>query len=188
MSYITQKKVAMVVKQMLIAKDFDTITVTQIMHQAQVRRQSFYDYFRDKYDVLTWIYNDEIKAVLNDNLDYEHWTLVLTHTLRYFQNNRDFYIKVFAIHDQNAPEAVISQHIESLIRAVYTDISAQAHLTTTDAQAAFSQRVIAMGLVAEVKRWLVTDTQATLDQEMQLLQNYLSDSIQGLLTNHRPSS
>ena len=181
MEYITKKKIAQATKALLITQDFADVTVTAIMHEAKLRRQTFYDNFYDKYEVLAWIYNDEMQAVVKDNLNYEHWSMILQHTLRYFDANRVFYAKVFAIQDQNAPETVITTHVASLVRIVYLELTAKSHIYQPSGQRQFSQQLIAFAIVAEVKRWVFDPAPSSVAEEFEYLRTFLGDSIQGLI-------
>lgn len=48
MSKQTKQKTAQIFKQQVEQKGFEHVSVAQLMHQAQMRRQSFYDHFEDK--------------------------------------------------------------------------------------------------------------------------------------------
>lgn len=177
MGYITQKKIATATKALMQKQAFAQLSVTHIMAEAHLRRQSFYDYFEDKYDVLAWIYNDEIQAIVQDNLDYEHWHQVLAHMLGYFEQNRHFYRQVFAIHDQNAPEAVIVKHVQTLIGRIFDDVG-NANGPTDDYEV-FLQRMLSLALVAELKRWLLEPQPQSVAHEQQQLARFLEANAQG---------
>ena len=76
-SIITQKKIADAFKQVLYQSDLESITVSQLMKQAKMRRQTFYDYFLDKYDLVNWIFQQELTEIINDNIGYRNWKDIL---------------------------------------------------------------------------------------------------------------
>ena len=66
-SIITKKKIAKAFKQLLKTEQFDKISVRKIMEVADIRRQTFYDHFLDKYDLLSWIFVTELQEQIIDN-------------------------------------------------------------------------------------------------------------------------
>ncbi|HEO6844177.1 TPA: TetR family transcriptional regulator, partial [Streptococcus agalactiae] len=51
-SLITKKKIAKSFKRLFISQAFDKISVSDIMEDAGIRRQTFYNHFVDKYALL----------------------------------------------------------------------------------------------------------------------------------------
>ena len=60
MAYITKKKIAQAFHDVVLVKGFSRTSVTAIMDTADFRRQTFYDYFQDKYELLTWFIDDTL--------------------------------------------------------------------------------------------------------------------------------
>ena len=55
-SLITKKRIAKSFKKLLTEQAFEKISVRQIMEDAGIRRQTFYNHFLDKYELLEWIF------------------------------------------------------------------------------------------------------------------------------------
>ena len=51
--------IAEAMKTLMRSNPIEKITIRQIQEAAGVSRRSFYRYFRDKFDLLEWIYNYE---------------------------------------------------------------------------------------------------------------------------------
>lgn len=100
-SLITKKKIAKAFKKELAYKPFDKISVVDIMDQAGIRRQTFYNHFLDKYELLDWIFETELQEQVTNNLNYITGFQLLDELLFYFGNNKTFYAQLFAIKDQN---------------------------------------------------------------------------------------
>ena len=58
----TRDKLVSSFKQLVIGRGFDKLTVRDITDAAGVSRSTFYLYFKDKYDVIEYIFNREIGA------------------------------------------------------------------------------------------------------------------------------
>ena len=62
-SELTKLALCDALKSLLAAKNIDQITVGEITDAAGFNRQTFYYHFRDVYDLLTWIFNQEMSAI-----------------------------------------------------------------------------------------------------------------------------
>lgn len=98
---ITKKKIAKAFKQVLEEKEFDKISVTDIMEEAGMRRQTFYSHFLDKYELLEWIFKTELQEQIIDNLNYISGLGLLHEVFYFFEQNRSFYRQLFLVHSQN---------------------------------------------------------------------------------------
>lgn len=89
-SFITKRMIAFVVKDLMQDMPFSKITIQQIMSIAKFRRQTFYDYFEDKYQLLEWLYEQDLKENVNDYIGYEHWSEVFERFFIYIERNKSF--------------------------------------------------------------------------------------------------
>ena len=55
-SNITKNALADALKSLMREKNFDKISVLDICEKCNMNRKSFYYHFRDKYDLLNWIF------------------------------------------------------------------------------------------------------------------------------------
>lgn len=168
-------------KTLVVTQPFDQISVTAIMATAHLRRQSFYDYFHDKYDVLDWIYTTEINEAVKYCNSYRYWPQTLLKMMTYFQDNRAFYRKVIAIDEQNAPEKVIANHISNMVGNIFNDLSKKEQLPVTTDYCSFLQSLLSRTLLSELKRFLTAADPLPLSQEVAHLRYFLDDGINGLL-------
>ena len=63
------------------------------MQVAKIRRQTFYNYFQNQEELLSWIFENDFAELINDNLDYYGWQNELLLLLRYLEENQIFYQK-----------------------------------------------------------------------------------------------
>ena len=99
---ITKAKIANSLKQLLLTKDFKKITTEDIAQHAGVRRQTFYNHFFDKYQVIDWIFISELEEIFAKEPKPVAWKEVLAMLLHYLEEQKDFYKKAFEIDGQNA--------------------------------------------------------------------------------------
>ena len=71
------------------------------MESAGIRRQTFYNHFLDKYELLDWIFENDLTEYITNNLDFISGQKLLQELFFYFEQERDFYIQLFDIQGQN---------------------------------------------------------------------------------------
>ncbi len=94
-SIITQKIIAKSFKDLMQSNAYHQISVSDIMQVAKIRRQTFYNYFQNQEEFLSWIFENDFAELINDNLDYYGWQKELLLLLRYLDENQIFYQKIF---------------------------------------------------------------------------------------------
>ena len=91
----TKEIIACAFKDLSSKKAIDKISITDIMKQADYRRQTFYDYFDDKYDLITWIFSYELSKLIQPEMGWEKWDDFLFLLLEYLEENKAYYKKIF---------------------------------------------------------------------------------------------
>lgn len=163
-SLITKKVIAHSLKKMMQEKPFQKITVSDIMDQASMRRQTFYDYFQDKYDLLAWIYQQESKENIEDYLDYEHWTQSITRLLDYLKKNKVFYQNALEISEQNSFDHYFFMHSQKLIETIILDMQKHNEKAIPKSEMIFFTEFYAHAFVGTVRDWLMKDCPVPVDR------------------------
>lgn len=107
----TKIKIAQALRQLMEQRPLSKITVQDLMECAQMKRQSFYYHFQDIYDVLLWIFDQQLGKPLREDADaeLEDWCL---QALALLEKDRPFYRRAFS-----APEQVLMRSfIAELVR------------------------------------------------------------------------
>ena len=100
-SGITKKAFAAAFKELLRRENFEKITVGAICEQCGMNRKSFYYHFKDRYELVNWIYYTEFVETLRAENSEDMWA-ALEDICRYFYDNGDFYVKVLEYQGQNS--------------------------------------------------------------------------------------
>ena len=77
-----------------------------------MNRKSFYYHFKDKFDLVNWIFDVEYLSHVQLGVDLIGWDSVL-HLCDYFYENKDFYRKVMKVEDQNS----FSNHFRDIVES-----------------------------------------------------------------------
>lgn len=152
-SNITKRALATALKGLMAEMPFDKINVAQICERCNMNRKSFYYHFKDKYDLMNWIFDTEFIALLKqENLDsdyQEHWAFIKK-TSQYFYQNHTFYRKALQIKGQNS----FRDHFQEYIRPLLADrISRVFGEETLDE---FTLDFFPDAVVCAMERWLLT--------------------------------
>lgn len=89
-SNITKRALAAALKELMTERPFAKISVSDICEQCDMNRKSFYYHFKDKYDLVNWIYDTECIAVARMD-SYELRIELLLDFCKYFYENHKFY-------------------------------------------------------------------------------------------------
>ncbi|WP_225047891.1 TetR/AcrR family transcriptional regulator C-terminal domain-containing protein [Lacticaseibacillus kribbianus] len=178
----TKDRIAQATKDLVGTVPFADINVTSIMKKAGLRRQTFYDYYRDKFDVLGHIYRTEIDAAAAFCGHYQYWPQTLHTMLDYFAANRRFYRIVIAIDEQNAPEDVIRAHLSDMIKAILGDLGRTRHVAIDPGYCRFLQSMLSTAFVVELKNWLTAPTPVPVATLETYIGTFLDGSFTGFLS------
>lgn len=146
-SYITKKALAASLKELMEEMPFEKITVGDICNKCAMNRKSFYYHFKDKYDLVNWIFDIEFITIEKNN-DYEDSWGPVDKLCAYFYDNRDFYRKAMRIKGQNSfPE---------YFREVLTPVLEKRILTllNTEENLEFYSTFYADAFICAIERWL----------------------------------
>ena len=70
---ITKQAIVQSFKQLMKNKTFDKISISDITNACYLNRQTFYYHFQDKYELMNWIYYNEIFLPLVNELNKENY-------------------------------------------------------------------------------------------------------------------
>ncbi|PZG33314.1 TetR family transcriptional regulator [Listeria ivanovii] len=90
-SLITKNAIASGLMELCQNKRFEKISITDITNICGLNRQTFYYHFTDKYDLLSWTYENDVFHCLADGITLENWDNHVLKMLESMKLNADFY-------------------------------------------------------------------------------------------------
>lgn len=147
----TKYMIAKGLKELLETTSFDNISVGSLAQHCHVSRNTIYYHFRDKYDIVSWIFYSEITPIISEPRAVGNWTDSMLALCRYMQKNKDFYIKVLCDKGQNSFYECLIRFCDHLIR----DMFRQAHgnQVLTQEQIKVISSFYAFGLTGMITDW-----------------------------------
>ena len=98
---VTRKALAQSIKKLMRSTPYEKISVEMITDGCSLNRKSFYYHFRDKYDLVNWIYDTEFIAIARKR-DYPTTWDFLDDLCGYFYDNRSFYRNALSVRGQDS--------------------------------------------------------------------------------------
>ncbi|MBR3356356.1 MAG: TetR/AcrR family transcriptional regulator C-terminal domain-containing protein [Solobacterium sp.] len=147
-------------KKLLKKKPLDKIRITEICQAAEIERSTFYYHFKDKYDLVAWIfYHDAFRTNVTDVKE-------AADSMRRVRRDVLVYRRALEDNSQNALLPYMTEYFTD----VYTQ-TAKARLKTDilDEQTAFSIRLYCYGAVHMAKEWLLTEDPVPAEQIIQMM-------------------
>ena len=95
MSQITKRAIEASLKNLLLKKPFDKITINDIAEDCGISRMTFYYHFKDIYDLVEWACEEDVKKILEDKDDYKTWTQGFLNLFEEVLKNKPFILNVY---------------------------------------------------------------------------------------------
>lgn len=138
---------------------FEKITIKMITDEAGVIRPTFYNYFCDKYEVVEWIFNENIIEKVRSMFEQKMYTEGLKLLFVCMKNDCPFYKKAFEITGQNAFSDIVRNSLHQLfmseLSAPYIENQTNNPLITPEMIAAF----YAISLSNLLQLWIQSNNQ-----------------------------
>ena len=186
----TKQKLAVALKNLTETMKFEKITISDICEQCDINRKSFYYHFRDKYDLMNWIFDTEMITLMekmeSNGLkmqeyrleDYKNW---LTLLVRYFYANKAFYKTVLQMEGQNS----FSEHFREFLQPIFW-IRMKQILCNDDVGNVpkrymdFAVENFSDAFIGGMQRWIFSDNPVSPDEYVDMLMFFLRNISKGL--------
>ncbi len=87
----TKKKLAGALKELMKTIAFDKITISDITEKCGMHRQTFYYHFQDRYELLDWIFLNEIIEPFTTDFSFENISEKFDNLFETMQGDKKFY-------------------------------------------------------------------------------------------------
>ena len=165
-SNITKRALASSLKELMKTKPFSKISVSDICEACDMNRKSFYYHFKDKYDLVNWIYHNEFIRVVVQKEQQTGWDL-LEELCIYFYENHSFYRKLLNVDGQNS----FSEYFWDIVMSILSNDMEEAF--GEDDNLDFYVNFYSDAFVCAIKRWLLEKDCMPAEKFTQLLKNCL---------------
>lgn len=149
-SNITKRALADAFKELIEEHAFSKISITDICEKCDMNRKSFYYHFKDKYDLVNWIYYTEFIKIAKQKQYMLGWDL-LEDLCAYFYDNQSFYRKTFNVVGQNS----FSEYFRDVVVMIIKNIMEKIY--SEDDPVDFYVDFYSDAFFCAIKRWILSE-------------------------------
>lgn len=95
MSDITKRALEASLKNLLLQKPLDKITINDIAEDCGISRMTFYYYFKDIYDLIEWSCVEDARRALEGKKTYDTWQQGFLQILEALRKDKAFFTSVY---------------------------------------------------------------------------------------------
>lgn len=155
-------------KELMKKKSIDKIRITEICQAAEIERSTFYYHFKDKYELVAWIFFQS--ADRTDIIDLHD----AANAMKQMKNEMLFYKRAYEDTSQNA----LWQYMLEYFAAKYTELAKTLSGTEVlDTQLIFSIRLYCYGAVGMTKEWVLQDNLTSAETIVQMMFTSMPESL-----------
>lgn len=152
-SHATKQLLAEALKEEMNEKPFSKISISDICGKCDMNRQSFYYHFKDKYDLVNWIFDTEVSEL--GILSETTVSKLLSRLSEYMYENIAFYKKAMSIEGYGS----FTEHFRSVVyESGERFIRDNLHI---EGEKEFQINLFSDAITLAFKRWLLTFNKMT---------------------------
>jgi len=151
-SNITKRALATALRELMEEVPFDKIQITHICDRCDMNRKSFYYHFKDKYDLLNWIFDTEIISFAQRyfiSQKVKERIEEIRDVCNYFYENRNFYRKALKVEGQNSFSEHFREYVMPIIKMRIS------HFIDADDVGEFELNFFTDAVICAIERWLM---------------------------------
>ncbi len=122
-SYVTEKALADSLKKLMNMKPVNKITVKMITDDCCLTRHTFYNHFKDIYDLLGWIFENEVIEDLEKYCNLFNWKKGVLMVLQYTLDNKTICLNTFRSLGREHLEIFLYKTFYNVLQGVIKDIT-----------------------------------------------------------------
>lgn len=152
MAKFTRKAIMQTFLHILKNKPLDRITVKDICEQCEINRNTFYYYFRDIYDVLEAIFEDEVRLVMDEAKEGMTFHDAYARAASIILNNREAIIHIYASENGRVLRTYLDAVVMQVVRRFVLEKAEGYSLSESDV--AFITAFYSNGIVGSTIKWI----------------------------------
>ena len=181
-SAITKSALCDSLKKLCEQKPFDKISISDITGECGLNRQSFYYHFQDKYDLVEWIFSEDIVSEVDRLLQHGMQQEAIKFLFTGIHKNRKFYAKMLQVSGQNSLEEVLVRRLEELFRREITEKGIKDIPQNRVLNVTYVSRYYALGLATSIEAWLAGgDNEVSVDELTEAYEFLITHSIYDII-------
>ena len=179
MTRVIKRVLASTLKEMAEKKSLSKITINDLTQACDVSRQTFYNNFKDIYDLVEWIYLKEVVTPIERGKIYDKWQDALTSIFQYISENHVFVLNTYRSFGKGFLEKVLRQEIELFLS---NQVFKKIEVTKEEAkQVEFSYSFYTYALVGVGLDWIEKQMPESVEELVERIERVMLGEIISLL-------
>ena len=179
MTIVIKRVLASTLKEMAEKKSLSKITINDLTQACGVSRQTFYNNFKDIYDLVEWIYLKEVVTPIERGKIYDKWQDALTSIFQYISENHVFVLNTYRSFGKGFLEKVLRQEIELFLS---NQVFKKIEVTKEEArQVEFSYSFYTYALVGVGLDWIEKQMPESVEELVERIERVMLGEIISLL-------
>lgn len=176
----TKNLLAESLKELAKKKSVDKITVKEIAQNCGLTAQTFYNHFRDKYDLIAWIYSTEAEKIMR-KVDFKNytWKNTLADWIIYSIENKNFLKNL--ILNTSGSDSFINYVSNVNIKIMSDYIKRSQKIENLSIDIEISVKVYCYGTVCVLCEMILKDLPIPTEDFIKFLENALPESLKKYL-------
>ena len=179
MTTVIKRVLASTLKEMAEKKSLSKITINDLTQACDVSRQTFYNNFKDIYDLVECIYLKEVVTPIERGKIYDKWQDDLTSIFQYISENHVFVLNTYRSFGKGFLEKVLRQEIELFLS---NQVFKKIEVTKEEAkQVEFSYSFYTYALVGVGLDWIEKQMPESVEELVERIERVMRGEIISLL-------
>ena len=179
MTIVIKRVLASTLKEMAEKKSLSKITINDLTQACDVSRPTFYNNFKDIYDLVEWIYLKEVVTPIERGKIYDKWQDALTSIFQYISENHVFVLNTYRSFGKGFLEKVLRQEIELFLS---NQVFKKIEVTKEEAkQVEFSYSFYTYALVGVGLDWIEKQMPESVEELVERIERVMLGEIISLL-------
>lgn len=179
MTIVIKRVLASTLKEIAEKKSLSKITINDLTQACDVSRQTFYNNFKDIYDLVEWIYLKEVVTPIERGKIYDKWQDALTSIFQYISENHVFVLNTYRSFGKEFLEKVLRQEMELFLS---NQVFKKIEVTKEEAkQVEFSYSFYTYALVGVGLDWIEKQMPESVEELVERIERVMLGEIISLL-------
>lgn len=169
----TKNLLARSMKQLMSEKSFAKISITDICNGCGMNRKSFYYHFKDKYDLMNWIFYVDFIA-MSSKAEFETGWDLLEAVCALFYEDQGFYRSALRTEGQNSFQEYLLESMLPIVDFLFADVWSE--LDTRE----IIGKMFCQGYITVVSNWLEDGCKSTPEAFVGSIKKFIKNLAVGL--------
>jgi len=183
MAQMTKRALEESLKNLLLKKPLDKITISDLTEDCGISRMTFYYHFKDIYDLVEWVCVEDAARALEDKKTYDTWQQGFLQIFQAVEKNRPFIMNVYHSVSREQVELYLYKLTYDLLIGVVEEMSQE--IPVRDEDKKFIADFYKFAFVGLMLDWIRGDMRENPERIIDHLSTLIHGDISRALNNYR---